>query len=288
VVSGLASALAGWAPPPVTVTDRIDPWPVAAFAALLDVPAPAGTMPPLWHWFSFLETVPQAELGEDGHPAHGHFLPPVPDRRRMIAGGRLSVRAPLPLGATVTRRSALADVSVKSGQTGEMAFVTVRHELCLDGAVAVVEEQDVVYRSQPAGTAPARRHEVPVAVEPEPAAAGSWRLRLDPDEAMLFRFSALTYNAHRIHYDRPYVTSVEGYPGLVVHGPLLALLALELPRRFAPERPVTAFEYRLQRPVFAGSAVVADGFAGDDDGVIGVTVAVPGQPPSLTGTLRVS
>jgi 3-methylfumaryl-CoA hydratase len=101
---------------------------------------------------------------------------------------------------------------------------------------------------------------------------------------MLFRFSALTYNAHRIHYDRPYVTAVEGYPGLVVHGPLLALLALELPRRSAPERPVSAFEYRLQRPVFAGSAVVADGVVGGDGAEVGV--AVPGQPPSLTGSIR--
>jgi 3-methylfumaryl-CoA hydratase len=246
-------------------------------------------VPPLWHWFAFLEAVPQAQLGEDGHPAHGHFLPPVPDRRRMIAGGRVSLRAPLPLGADVTRRSALADVSVKTGRSGEMVFVTVRHELSADGAVAVVEEQDVVYRSQPAGAAPARAHELPPARSPSPADPGTWRLRLDPDEAMLFRFSALTYNAHRIHYDRPYVTEVEGYPGLVVHGPLLALLAVELPRRFAPGRPVTAFEYRLQRPVFAGSPVVADGIGPvGDAGAEGVevTVAVPGQPPSLTGSIR--
>jgi 3-methylfumaryl-CoA hydratase len=284
VVSGLASAVAGWAPPPVTVTDRIDPWPVTAFAALLDLPPPTGTLPPLWHWFSFLEAVPQAELGEDGHPAHGHFLPPVPDRRRMIAGGRAEFSAPVPLGAAVTRRSVLADVSVKSGRTGEMVFVTVRHELSVDGAVAVVEEQDVVYRSRPAGATPARVHELPAAVEPAPAVPGAWRLHLDPDEAMLFRFSALTYNAHRIHYDRPYVSAVEGYPALVVHGPLLALLALELPRRFAPERPVATFEYRLQRPVFAGSAVVADGVPGEDG--VEATVAVPGQSPSLTGTVR--
>lgn len=281
-MSGLADAVAGWSPSPLDSTDVIDPWPVAAFAALLDQPAPAETLPPLWHWFFFLEAVPEAALGDDGHPAHGHFLPPVPDRRRMIAGGRVSFGAPVPIGASVSRRSSLADVEVKTGRTGEMVFVTVRHELSVDGSVAVVEEQDVVYRSQPAGAAPARVHELPPAAEPDLAVPDAWRLRLDPDEAMLFRFSALTYNAHRIHYDRPYVTEVEGFPGLVVHGPLLALLALELPRRFAPDRPVTAFEYRLQRPVFAGSAVVADGIP--EDGGAQVSVAVPGQPSSLSGT----
>ena len=282
-MTGLADAVDGWAPEPLQTTDRIDAWPLAAFAALLDEPAPEGALPPLWHWFCFLDAVPQRDLGDDGHPARGHFLPPVPDRRRMIAGGRAEFRAPVPIGAEVARRSALADVSVKTGRSGEMVFVTVRHELSVDGAIAVVEEQDVVYRSQPAGAAPARMHEMPPAAEPEAAPPGTWRLRLDPDEAMLFRFSALTYNAHRIHYDRPYVTGVEGYPGLVVHGPLLALLALELPRRFAPERWVASFEYRLQRPVFAGSPVIADGVR-EDGGQ--ASVYVPGQPPSLTGDIR--
>lgn len=284
-MSGLADAVAGWAPEPSTVTDRIDPWPLAAFAALLDQPPPEGTLPPLWHWFCFLEAVPQAELGDDGHPAHGSFLPPIPDRRRMIAGGRAEFRAPVPIGAVVSRRSALTAVTPKTGRTGEMVFVTVRHELSVDGQVAVVEEQDVVYRSQPAGAGPARPHERPPAAPPGAPAPRPWRLRLDPDEAMLFRFSALTYNAHRIHYDQPYVTAVEGYPGLVVHGPLLALLALELPRRFAADRPVTTFEYRLSRPVFVGSAVVADGRPRDE---LQVAVAVPGQPPSLEGRIRMA
>jgi 3-methylfumaryl-CoA hydratase len=279
----LADVVADWTPHPVETTDRIAPWPAAAFAALLDQPPPEGDLPPLWHWFSFLEPTPQSALGEDGHPAAGHFLPPIPDRRRMIAGGRVEFHAPLPIGADVVRRSRLADVRPTTGRTGEMVFVTVRHRFEVDGELAVVEEQDVVYRSQPAG-APRTTAAPPPPAPEEPPAEGTWRLRLEPDERMLFRFSALTYNTHRIHYDQQYVTAVEGYPGLVVHGPLLALLLLELPRRFSPGRPVAGFEYRLQRPVFAGSPVVADGVPGDDGAQL--TAGVPGAPPSITGRIR--
>jgi 3-methylfumaryl-CoA hydratase len=280
----LADLVAGWAPEPVEHADHLRPWPVAAFAALLDQPAPADLLPPLWHWFSFLDTPPESALGEDGHPAAGHFLPPVPDRRRMIAGGRVEFRAPLRIGADAVRRSRLRSVRPASGRSGELLFVTVRSEIDSGGTVAVVEEQDVVYRRQPAGQPPGRPAVLPDATPPDPPADGAWRAALEPDERMLFRFSALTYNTHRIHYDQTYVTAVEGYPGLVVHGPLLALLLLELPRRNAPDRRVTAFEYRLERPAFAGFPVVADGIP-DDDGVQ-VTAGVPGRPPSITGRVR--
>jgi 3-methylfumaryl-CoA hydratase len=279
----LADLVADWAPHPVEATDRITPWPAAAFAALLDQPPPDGDLPPLWHWFSFLEAPAQSALGEDGHPAAGHFLPPIPDRRRMIAGGRVEFLAPLPIGAAVVRHSRLAQVRPTTGRTGEMLFVTLRHRFEVDGEPAVVEEQDVVYRSQPAG-APRTTSAPPPAAPEEPAAEGAWRLRLEPDARMLFRFSALTYNTHRIHYDQEYVTGVEGYPGLVVHGPLLALLLLELPRRFAADRPVAGFEYRLQRPAFAGAPVVADGVPEDDGAQL--TAGVPGAPPSITGRVR--
>jgi 3-methylfumaryl-CoA hydratase len=285
-MTSLAELVAGWAPGPVEVTDRIAPWPVAAFAALLDQPVPDdGELPPLWHWFSFLDAAPQSALGEDGHPADGHFLPPIPDRRRMFAGGRLEFRAPLRIGAGVVRRTRLTSVQPKSGRSGELLFVTVRSELDSGGAVAVVEEQDIVYRQQTAGATPARSGELPDAGPPAALPDGAWRLTLDPDPRLLFRFSALTYNSHRIHYDQPYATGVERYPGLVVHGPLLALLLLELPRRAAPERRVAAFEYRLQRPAFAGRPVVADGIPDGDDGVQ-VTAGVPGQLPSATGRIR--
>ena len=281
----LADLLAGWSPPPVEVADTIDPWPVAAFAALLDQPAPRGDeLPPLWHWFSFLEAPLQSALGEDGHPAAGHFLPPVPDRRRMIAGGRVEFLRPLRIGADVVRYSRLARVRPTTGRTGEMVFVTIRHGYEHGGELAVVEEQDVVYRSQPAGAPQGRTAEPPPVDEPEPPAEGAWRLQLDADERVLFRFSALTYNTHRIHYDQAYVTAVEGYPGLVVHGPLLALLLLELPRRNSPDRPVAEFEYRLERPCFAGRPVVADGVP-DDDGAR-LSAGTVGAPPSIVGRLR--
>ena len=266
--------LAGWAPEPVGVTDRVSRWSVDALAALLDVTV-AGALPPLWHWLGFRETVPQSALGEDGHPADGHFLPPLPHRRRMIAGGRLTFAAPLPVDAPIERTSSLAGVAVKRGRSGEMAFVTVRHEYRAGGMVAVTEEQDVVYRSQPPGTArPLRREQAP-----EPA--GDWRIELTPDEAMLFRFSALTYNSHRIHYDHPYVTAVEGYPGLVVHGPLLAMLLLEIPRRHVPDREVATFEYRLTAPAFAGERVVVTGSADGDR--VGLVAGVAGCAGSVSG-----
>ncbi|MHA6795024.1 FAS1-like dehydratase domain-containing protein [Pseudonocardia bannensis] len=287
-MGGLAAHVEDWAPGPVQSSARLDRWPSDAFAGVLDQPSPihasGDPLPPLWHWFHFLDHPAQAELGEDGHPAAGHFLPPIPDRRRMFAGARLEVREPMRIGEEIVRRSVLADVTPKQGRSGDMLFVTVRHEFLRDGSAVVVEEQDIVYRSQPAGEQRGGPP-VPASAEPGPAPAGAWRARLDPDPAMLFRFSALTYNTHRIHYDRPYVTGVEGYPDLVVHGPLLALLLLELPRRHAPDRPVTGFAFRLSRPAFAGTPIVADGVPGPGPDVE-LRAGVPGQPPSITGTGR--
>jgi 3-methylfumaryl-CoA hydratase len=279
----LATALRDWRPPTVGTVRRVDPWQSAAFAALLDAPAPVDELPPLWHWFHLLDHPAQAEIGEDGHPAARPFLPPIPGRRRMIAGGRFEQWAPIPHGGELSARSAVADVNVKTGRTGEMAFVTVRHELAVDGRPVAVEEQDVVYRSEPAGT-PLRTMTRPAGGEPEPA--GEWRRSLATDPVLLARFSGLTYNGHRIHSDRPYVTGVEGYPDLVVHGPLLALLALELPRMYAPDRTVTRFSYRLTRPAFAPAVMVSAGTAADDE--LTVAVAAQGAAPSLTASVQLA
>src|SRR5215470_918287 len=157
----LTELLKDWRPGSAEMSRWVDPWPAAAFAGLIGAPVPpleAGDpLPPMWHWFTLLEHPVQAELGADGHPAHGPFLPPIPGRRRMWAGGRLRLAAPIPVGAQLSARSSVAAVSVKSGRRGELAFVTVRHELSVDGAPAGVEEQDIVYRSEPGQIAPRRK-----------------------------------------------------------------------------------------------------------------------------------
>ncbi len=265
-----------WDPPPETAEDTLGRWPVDAFAALLDQPPPPGDeLPPLWHWLFFLDHPRSDELGRDGHVAGGHFLPPIPRRRRMFAGGRLEVRRPLRLGTTVRRTSRVTDVAAKTGRSGEMLFVTERREHSDDEGVAVVEEQDIVYRQAPADG------KAPPMPPPTPGPADlpdDGRVGLVPDSRLLFRFSALTYNAHRIHHDEPYAREVEGYPGLVVHGPLLALLLLEPARRAGRAGEVAAFSFRLQRPVFAGTPVVVDT---DPELAAGPV----GGDPAVTGTL---
>jgi 3-methylfumaryl-CoA hydratase len=272
----LEDALRRWDPASVETTRRVDPWAVAAFADLLDASV-GDVLPPLWQGVLPVEHPRQSTLGVDGHPADGAFLPPIPDRRRMFAGGRLRLSGPIPVGAQLQSRAHVAEVTVKRGRSGEMAFVRQRHELLVGGSLAAVEEQDIVYRSEPAG---AGRKAVRRPGPAEPVEA-TWRIGLDVEETLLFRFSALTYNAHRIHYDLPYATRVEAYPGLVVHGPLLALLALELPRRHAPERRVTAFDYRLVRPSFAPTRIVATAVV--EGTAVTVGVGTEGAEPSLTG-----
>ncbi|WP_051899287.1 FAS1-like dehydratase domain-containing protein [Sciscionella sediminilitoris] len=203
----LNEIVSGWKPEPVEASEVIGAWPTAAFSAVLDFPAPVAcagdSLPLLWHWFHFLETPKQADLGEDGHPATGRFIPAIPDRRRMIAGGRVRVHSPILIGERIDRRSELAGVTVKNGRSGQMAFVTVRHEFRRGADVLLTEEQDVVYRSQPTGQlrklAPGTHGEEP---------QHDRRISTPTGPELLFRFSALTCNTHRVHYDKPYVTEV--------------------------------------------------------------------------------
>ncbi|MET0729247.1 MAG: MaoC family dehydratase N-terminal domain-containing protein, partial [Acidimicrobiales bacterium] len=242
--------LDGWEPVSEVLVDAVPASAAVALHGLLDTPgeppAAGDLLPPLWHWLTFLPRVPQRELGSDGHPRRGGFLPPVSLPRRMFAGGRLELRGPLRIAETLTRASTITSVEHKTGRSGELVFVTVRHEISQDAEPAVIEEQDLVYRGE---TAPG----VGAGPAPGPDGAGlgswawSWELPIDP--TVLFRFSALTYNAHRIHYDRDYATQVEGYPGLVVHGPLQAISLAELARRQA-DRPLSSFRFRALRPVF--------------------------------------
>ncbi|MBK1782757.1 hypothetical protein [Prauserella cavernicola] len=271
----LEQYLRHWRPEPRAETGVVAAAPVAALSGVLDQPVAAHAgeeLPPLWHWLHFLDWPPQRELGEDGHPLDGHFLPPIPDRRRMFAGGRLTIATPLETGADTERVSTVAEKTVKHGRTGELAFVTVRSEYRQRGELRLTEELDYVYRS--GDDAP---RAFTTTTEPPPADEAPWRLTPATDPTVLFRFSALTANTHRIHYDLPYATGVEGYPGLVVHGPLLAVLMLELVRRNT-SRPVASLSFRLRRPVFAGDRVVVTGGpAGDDGAELAVASAAEGR-----------
>jgi 3-methylfumaryl-CoA hydratase len=232
-----------------TVSDVVTATPYAALSATLDRPAdrPAtGTpLPPLWHWLYFLPLHRQSEIGPDGHAKRGGFLPPVPLPRRMWAGSQFRFHAPLCIGDAVTRTSTIQDVTAKSGRTGPLVFVKVRHEISRDGSVdpAVTEFHDIVYREAP------RADDLPPPPQAAPATA-VWERRWVPDDVLLFRYSALTFNGHRIHYDRRYVTETEGYPGLVVHGPLIATLLLDLLRHERPHAEVADYRFRAVRPTF--------------------------------------
>ena len=202
-------------------------------------------LPALWHWLYFLPLNRHSEIGHDGHAERGGFLPPVPLPRRMWAGSQLEFHTPLHIGEHVVRTSTIQDVTEKSGRTGALVFVKVRHELRVASseAIALTEFHDIVYREAPQAGA----------VAPAPTAApneAEWEAQWNTNEVLLFRYSALTFNSHRIHYDRRYVTDVEGYPGLVVHGPLIATLLLDLLRHQLPHARVTRYHFRAVRPVF--------------------------------------
>ena len=231
------------------VEDTVTATPVAALSATLDWPSgrpPAGTpLPCLWHWLYFLPLAQQAEIGPDGHPHRGGFLPPVALPRRMWAGSDFEFHQSLRVGDALKRTSTIVDVTEKSGRSGTLIFVRVRHEIRRNHSenIALTEHHNIVYRD----AAKAGDALPPPAAAPE---AFAWERRIKADDVLLFRYSALTFNGHRIHYDRKYVTEVEGYAGLIVHGPLIATLLLDLLRRHRPDAQVVAFAFKALRPTF--------------------------------------
>lgn len=258
---GLHAFVADWRPERVTADDVISTRVADQLAATLDIGQRfevGDALPLLWQWVFFLDWPATAQLGPDGHPARGALLPPIPDRRRMFAGGRVRAHRPLRLGEQATRESEVVDTALKHGWTGEMFFVTVRHTYRQDGTVCLVEDQDLVYRSDSGSATSFGR-----VTEPLAAATAPWYRCPRTHPALLFRFSALTGNAHRIHYDEVYATRTEGYPGLVVHGPLLAIYLAELVRTHQPDRTVAHFEFRLHKPIFAGDDMRIEGTPGD-------------------------
>lgn len=220
-------------------------------------PTPGQALPLLWHWAFFQPNVEAAGLGDDGHPARGGFLPPAQDRNRMWAGSRLDFITPLRVDADVTRHSTVLKAEEKHGRTGSLLFVTVKHEYLQDGQLALVEEQDIVYREPTP----------PKLGGTEAAPAAQWQEPVIPDATLLFRYSAVTFNGHRIHYDWPYVTETEGYAGLVVHGPLIATLNLRAFQRANPTARVQRFSFRGLRPLISpapfevGGRLLEDGKA---------------------------
>jgi 3-methylfumaryl-CoA hydratase len=253
-----------WSGRAETREELLAPWPATALAATLrdgDAPWRVGqALPPLWHWCYFLPAAPQNGLGPDGHPARGGYLPPVPLPRRMWAGSQFEFFAPLALGASATKTSTVADVSLKQGKGGALVFVKVRHEVHTGGALLLREFHDIVYReaARPGESAPPQT----------PPADAAWTVEHRPDAPLLFRYSALTFNSHRIHYDYPYVTQVEGYDNLIVHGPLIATLLLEAAQQHNPGRAVRAYSFKAIRPLTCGKRFAARGHAARPDGSV--------------------
>lgn len=221
--------------------------PVAAMSATLDrsdPPPKAGDpLPPLWHWMYFLDFDKTSSLGPDGLPPESELHPHVPLPRRMWAGARFTFHRPLRVGERLTRRSSLDDVRYKEGRTGPLVFVRIRHEVSGENGLAVVEENESVHRGPETGGAAAP-------LPQRPPLDPVWRRSVEPSAALLFRYSALTFNPHRIHYDRPYTMEQEGYPGLIVHGPLQATLLMDLLRRERPDAQVENMRFRALAPLF--------------------------------------
>lgn len=260
-----------------TREQHLDPFPARALAGLLDrseIPVEGDLLPLAWHWLYFLDSPSREGTGVDGHPKRGGFLPPVPLPRRMWAAGELTLHKSLRLGLSGRKTSTVRAVELKQGKAGALVFVTVAHEIEQNGQPCISELQHIVYREAPVALTPLP----PGEITPTDA---NWSRELLPDPVMLFRFSALTYNSHRIHYDRDYAIHQEFYPALVVHGPLLATLLLDL---LASKEPAAAqpeyFSFRAQRPAFDTERLhlhvrkTADGaklWTADTSGMVGMT-----------------
>jgi 3-methylfumaryl-CoA hydratase len=232
------------------LTDEINVAPMLALSATLDrddpLPQPGDPLPAFWHWLYFLPRARTDALAADGHPPLGGFMPPVGLPRRMWAGSRLSIMDAPRVGDRVQRISRVENVTEKEGSSGKLAFVTVQHDIHTPRGLAIREMQDLVYR-EPAATGQAGA--IAKASDGE-ARASMFSRVITPNPVLLFRYSALTFNSHRIHYDRRHAMDVEGYPGLVVHGPLVATLLLDLLRREHPESEVREFSFKARRPLF--------------------------------------
>ena len=264
-VMSVTTAYDAWVGREEERTERIQATAVQAMAATLDLasaPAAGQALPPGWQWMFFNPVVRRSGLGLDGHPQRGGFLPPIELPRRMWAGSRVRYLADLPVDAKATRRSLILKVENKVGKRGSLWFVTVEHLISCDGTVCISEEQDIVYReATPPGAAPA-------AVAQPYDGQAQWTQLVQPDTTLLFRYSALTFNGHRIHYDQAYAQQEEGYPDLVVHGPLTATLLQQFALEHGGERRLTGFDFRGVSPLFVARAFSLEGREADDGSLL--------------------
>lgn len=272
-----------------TTHDTASPSAAVGLAAVLDRPlapehANSARLFPVGHWLQFTPTAPMSELGADGHPKLGAFMPPLDLPRRMWAGSKLAFHTPITVGQRLERVTTIESITPKSGSTGRLCFVVLRHDISADGALAIVEHQTIVYREavevDPEAPSPQR----PPRADGEAPEGWDWSRALRPNEVTLFRYSALTFNSHRIHYDLPYATGAEGYPGLVVHGPLSATYIVDSFREQHPGAEITGFEFSARAPVFANEQVHVIGRS-DGDGSEELQVIAPGGATAITARI---
>ena len=272
-----------WVSRPDRAVDVVTATKAAGMAVTLDrddtPPSDGDPLPPLWHWMFHAPMVRRAGLGRDGHPALGSFMPPVALPRRMFAGGRLRFLQPIRVGDTIERVGEVVSITPKQGRSGALVFVTVRYVISNEAGPAIEEEQDIVYREEQ--TASPADDEADTETMP-------WRRQVEPDPTMLFRYSALTFNGHRIHYDWPYATGVEGYPGLIVHGPMIATYLAELCLDNSEGRSFVAFEFRAFRPLFDTAPFTVAGGPARPDGRCPMIAVGPRGETAMTAIVTLS
>lgn len=265
----MATDLQDWVGKKERRTDRVDHRIIDRFCATLGVATPSRDAPDGIHWCVCLPDTPTDALGPDGHPPKGGFLPPIDFPRRMWASSSVEFKKTIPIGAKISRVSTICSVTEKSGRSGDLVFVDIDHATSVDGVDAIVERQTVVYRDQPTGRTPLPE------VAPKPGTGNwTWRKTVIPDERLLFRYSSLTFNTHRIHYDAPYAIETEQYPALVVQGPLIATLLLNLCTEHLSANPLARFSFKGVAPAFVGQPLH---FVGEPEGKIIILKAFGGD-----------
>jgi 3-methylfumaryl-CoA hydratase len=263
---------------------QLDHWPSQALSASLELvpPSSAEGLPLLWHWIHFLESPERNRQGDDGHPQKGVFLPPVTNPRRMFVGARSTVHTPLQLGLPAQLRETIQRCEEKAGTSGAMTLLTVRYQYLQADHLCIEEERDFMYLPARVGQQPEQR-----CADYSELAPGSWSRDVPTDPVLLFKFSALTFNGHRIHYDREYARKAESYPDLVVHGPMTAMLLADLARRVSG-KGLRQFSFRARAPLFVGDVLRLRGEPANEDGLIELVAYRPDGKAAMTAEAQLT